>query len=135
MDLATIQAWLPTVIAGGALALIWGDMRGVRRELAQKLEELSATMRHALYREDGTTHYMPRSACEREQSRCQQVTCGKIEALSVKMDLMDSRREQAKEQSLAQMSDVKQALAVLSERVEQLAGDVAVLSNTTRRMP
>lgn len=133
MDIATIQAWLPTVIAGGALALIWTDMRGIKRQLASQVSELASTLRHALYREDGQTNYMPRNGCEREQARCQQITCGKIEALSVKMDLFDSRREHAKEQSALQMSDVKQALAVLSERVEQLSEDVATMSETQRR--
>jgi uncharacterized protein YceH (UPF0502 family) len=127
MDIATIQAWLPTAIAGGALALIWNDVRNTKNQLTSKADELSNSLRHALYREDGTTHFMPRNGCEREQNRCQAITCGKIEALSVKMDLMDSRREHAKEQSQAQMFDVKQALAVLTERVEQLSEDMAKL--------
>ncbi|MCU0589847.1 MAG: hypothetical protein MUC33_01285 [Desulfobacterales bacterium] len=135
MDVATIQAWLPTTIAVGAIALIWADMRGIKRQLATQVSDLASTLRHALYREDGQTHFMPRNGCEREQARCQQITCGKIEALSVKMDLFDSRREHAKEQSAAQMSDVKQALAVLSERVEQLSEDMTVMSENQRRNP
>jgi hypothetical protein len=39
--------------------------------------------------------------------------------------LMDAKREHAKDLQAAQMGDVKQALAVLSERVEQLSQDVA----------
>jgi uncharacterized protein YceH (UPF0502 family) len=114
MDIATLQAWLPTAVAGGALALVWNDVRKSKAEL-----------RRSLYHEDGTTNYMPRLSCEREQARCQILTCGKIEALSAKMDLMDSRRENAKEQQQAQMGDVKQAIAVLTERVEQLSQDVS----------
>jgi len=120
----TIQGWLPTVIAGGALALVWGDMRSTKRLLSGKFEDLTNAFKKALYREDGTTNYMPRQTCEREQTRCQAMTCGKIEAISVKMDLMDAKREQAKEQHTAQLGDVRQALAVLSERVEQLSDDV-----------
>jgi hypothetical protein len=48
--------------------------------------------------------------------------------MSIKMDLMDSKREHAKELQTAQMGDVKQALAVLSERVEQLSEDVSKVS-------
>ena len=123
MDTATLQAWLPTAVAGGALALIWNDLRKSKAELSESL-------RRALYRDDGTTNYMPRMGCEREQSRCQILTCGKIEALSAKMDLMDSRREHAKEQQQAQMGDVKQAIAVLSERVEQLSRDVTEMGKS-----
>ena len=129
MDIATLQAWLPTAIAAGALALIWGDMRASKRELTGMIETMSASIKKALYADDGRTHFMPRLSCEREQSRCQSVTCGKIEAISVKMDLMDARREQAKEQQQSQMGDVKQALAVLSERVEQLSQDVSKQTN------
>jgi len=123
MDTAALQAWLPTAVAGGALALIWNDLRKSKAELSESL-------RRALYRDDGTTNYMPRMGCEREQSRCQILTCGKIEALSAKMDLMDSRREHAKEQQQAQMGDVKQAIAVLSERVEQLSRDVTEMGKS-----
>jgi uncharacterized protein YceH (UPF0502 family) len=126
MDMATLQAWLPTGIAAGALALIWGDVRSTKRQLSAKVDEISAAFKKMLFRDDGSTNYMLRQSCEREQSRCQQMTCGKIEALSVKMDLMDAKREHAKEQQTAQMGDVKQALAVLSERVEQLSQDVAL---------
>ena len=120
----TIQGWLPTVIAGGALALVWGDMRSTKRQLSGKFEELTNAFKKALYREDGTTNYMPRPTCERGQARCQSITCGEIEAISVKMDLMDAKREHAKEQHTAQLGDVRQALAVLSERMEQLSEDV-----------
>lgn len=127
MDLTTLQAWLPTAIAAGALALIWGDVRATKNDILHKMEVFSQEFKKALYRDDGTTHFMPRNGCEREQSRCQAITCGKIEALSVKMDLMDSRREHAKELAQTQMGDVKQALAVLTERVEQLSEDMAKL--------
>lgn len=120
-----IQAWLPTVIAGGALALIWTDVRSTKRQLSEKFDELSVAFKKALYRDDGTANYMHRSSCEREQARCQALTCGKIEAISVKMDLMDAKRDHAKEQHTAQLGDVRQALAVLSERVEQLSEEVA----------
>jgi hypothetical protein len=60
------------------------------------------------------------------------MTCGKMEALSVKMDLMDTRRETAKEQQTAQMGEVRQAIAVLTERVEQLSIDMAKLPQTKR---
>ena len=120
-----IHAWLPTVIAGGALAL---DLDRCAQHqaptLSAKFDELTVAFKKALYREDGTTNYTPRSTCEREQARCQSITCGKIEAISVKMDLMDAKREHAKEQHTAQLGDVRQALAVLSERVEQLSEDV-----------
>jgi uncharacterized protein YceH (UPF0502 family) len=125
MDLAALQSWLPTLISGGALALIWGDMRSTKKQLSSKVEELGTTFKRMLFREDGTTNYMLRNGCEREQSRCQAITCGKIEAISAKMDLMDAKREHAKDLQAAQMGDVKQALAVLSERVEQLSSDVA----------
>lgn len=130
MDIATLHAWLPTLIAGGALALIWSDMRAAKRQLWQKLEEFSLEFKRALYRDDGTTHFMPRNGCEREQARCQANTCGKIEAISVKMDLMDAKREHAKEMAQNQMADVKQALAVLTERVEQLSEDVSNMPQT-----
>ena len=129
MDISTLQAWLPTGIAAGALALIWGDMRASKRELTAMIEAMSVSIKKALYADDGRTHFMPRLSCEREQSRCQSVTCGKIEAILVKMDLMDAKREHAKEQQQSQMGDVKQALAVLSERVEQLSEDVSKQSN------
>jgi uncharacterized protein YceH (UPF0502 family) len=125
MDIATLQAWLPTGIAAGALALIWGDVRSTKRELTSRVEEVTSTFKRLLFRDDGSTNYMLRQSCEREQSRCQTITCGKIEALSAKMDLMDAKREHAKEQQTAQMGDIKQALAVLSERVEQLSQDVS----------
>ena len=130
MDTANVHAWLPTVIAGGALALIWADVRASKRQLGKRLEEFALDFRHALYRDDGTTHFMPRNGCEREQSRCQQITCGKIEAISVKMDLMDAKREHAKEQAQIQMADVGKALAVLTERVEELSKDMAKLPQT-----
>jgi uncharacterized protein YceH (UPF0502 family) len=121
-----IHAWLPTVIAGGALALIWTDVRNTKRQLSAKFDELTVAFKKALYRDDGTANYMHRSNCEREQARCQSITCGKIESISVKMDLMDSKMEHAKEQHSAQLGDVRQALAVLSERVEQLSKDVSL---------
>lgn len=121
MDMATLQAWLPTLAATGAFGLLWGDMRSTKRQLGAKLDELSDALKRALYRDDGTTIYVPRQSCEREQARCQSITCGKIEALSVKMDLMDVKREQAKEQQANQMGDMREAIAVLSQRVGQLS--------------
>jgi uncharacterized protein YceH (UPF0502 family) len=120
-EIKFLYHWLPTIICGGALTLIWTDMRNTRNKLIGMVENVELALRKALYADDGRTNFMPRLSCEREQSRCQSLTCGKIEALSVKMDLMDSRREHAKEQQQAQMGDVKQALAVLSERMEQLS--------------
>jgi len=129
MDIATLQAWLPTGIAAGALALIWGDLRSTKRELISKVDEAAASLKRALFREDGSTNYMLRQGCEREQLRCQTLTCGKVEELSAKMDLMDAKREHAKDLQAAQMGDIKQALAVLSERVEKLSQDVSQRTN------
>ena len=124
MDMATLQGWIPTIVAGGALAILWNDIRNAKAQFATKIDEVVNSLKKALFREDGITNYMPRLTCEREQSRCQSTTLAKIEAMSVKMDLMDSKREHAKELQTAQMGDVKQALAVLSERVEQLSEEV-----------
>jgi uncharacterized protein YceH (UPF0502 family) len=129
MDIATLQAWLPTGIAAGALALVWGDVRSTKRQLFVKVDVISDSFKKLLFREDGTTNYIPRISCEREQLRCQTLTCGKIGELSAKMDLMDSRRERAKDIQAEQMGDIKQALAVLSERVEQLSQDVSQRTN------
>jgi hypothetical protein len=128
IDLSDLQSWVPTIVAGGALALLWNDIRNAKAQIS----EVVASLKKALFREDGITNYMPRLSCEREQGRCQQTTLAKIDAMSLKMDLMDSKREHAKELQTAQMGDVKQALAVLSERVEQLSEDVA---NVSRNVP
>ena len=126
MDIVTLQTWLPTLAATGAFGLLWNDMRGTKRQLAAKLDELTSSLKKALYREDGTTVYIPRQSCEREQARCQSLMFGKIEAISVKMDLMDAKRDHAKEQHTAQLGDVRKDIAVLSERVEQLSKDVSL---------
>jgi hypothetical protein len=137
-----INAWLPTVIAGGAIALLWNDIRGFKKvileqtqvlatsteekaralakETGEKAEKVSRDSRTALFRIDGETVYMPRIACEREQTRCQTLTCDKMDSLSNKLDDMNNKREAAKEMQAAQMGDIKQGLALLNEQVEQL---------------
>jgi hypothetical protein len=124
MGIEFIQHWLPTAISAGLLTLIWGDMRSTKRQLSDMVAAMGVSLRNALYASDGRTNYMPRLSCEREQARCQNLTCGKMEAISTKMDLMDARRETAKEQQQTQMGEIRQALAVLSERVEQLSQDM-----------
>jgi len=121
MNLSDLQSWVPTIVAGGALALLWNDIRNAKAQIS----EVVSSLKKALFREDGITNYMPRLSCEREQGRCQQTTLAKIDAMSIKMDLMDQKREHAKELQTAQMGDVKKAIAVLSERVEQLSIDVS----------
>jgi hypothetical protein len=133
VDIPTLQGWIPTIVAGGALALLWNDIRNAKAQFAFKIDEVVNSLKKALFREDGITNYMPRLTCEREQGRCQQNTLAKIEAMSVKMDLMDTKREHAKELQTAQMGDVKQALAVLSERVEQLSADVSTYMTYKRK--
>jgi uncharacterized protein YceH (UPF0502 family) len=137
-----INAWLPTVVAGGAIALLWNDIRNFKKlildqtqelaksteekaralakETSEKADQVAKEMRHSLFRIDGETVYMPRGACEREQSRCQTLTCGKIDGLAAKLDDMNSKREAAKEAQANQMGDIKQGLALLNEQVEQL---------------
>jgi hypothetical protein len=105
--------------------VLWNDVRNSKAQLFIKIDEVTAAFKKSLFRDDGITNYMPRSTCEREQERCQRNTLTKIEAVSVKMDLMDAKREHAKELQTAQMGDIKQALAVLAERVEQLSNDVS----------
>ena len=137
-----LNAWLPTVVAGGAIALLWNDIRNFKKsildqterlaesteakakllakETAEKADQVARDLRLALFRSDGETVYMPRVTCERDQIRCQTLTCGKIDGLAHKLDEMNAKRETAKEAQAAQMGDVKQGLALLNEQVEQL---------------
>jgi uncharacterized protein YceH (UPF0502 family) len=137
-----INAWLPTIIAGGAIALLWNDIRNFKKiiidqtqsladsteekvmtlakETQEKVEQVAKDLHTALFRIDGETVYIPRVTCEREQSRCQTLTCGKIDSISHKLDDMNKQREYAKEMQTAQMGDIKQGLALLNEQVEQL---------------
>lgn len=115
-NLNSFTQWLPTLISTGVLGLVWNDLR-----------KFKGVMTKFLFREDGESIYMPRNVCEKEQFRCQTLTCGKIEALGVKMDLMDSKREHAKNNHDLQIGNILQSLAVQNSTIEVLSDDIAEL--------
>ena len=111
MDAATIshlQGWLPSVIAGGALAMIWRDVRGVRRE-----------WRQALYKQDGTPIYIMREECRQEQAQCQREVCTKISDMRTKLDAMDARREEQRNIIINQLMAVSGRIESISARLDE----------------
>ncbi len=108
MDLATLQSWLPTAIAAGALGLIWRDVRGVRRE-----------WRQALYRADGTPIYIMREECRTEQAQCQREVCSKISEMRVKLDAMDARREEQRNIIINQLMAMSGRIESISARLDE----------------
>lgn len=112
-----IETWLPTVVAGGALGMIWLDLRRFKNDMSVKVDEMSDQLKHALYRADGTTNYIPRSECEKEQLRCQAHLCSKIEGLGLKIDKSELRRDREREQLTAELKQVRQSIDRVIGRV------------------
>jgi hypothetical protein len=108
MELATIQAWLPTAVASGLLAVVWIDVRRAR-----------TAWRRALYREDGTPIYVMREECRREQHDCQGMVCTKITAVQVKLDSMDARREEQRNVVINQIMQMSARIEGLASRLDE----------------
>lgn len=108
MELATIQAWLPTAVAGGLLAVVWVDVRVAR-----------AAFHRALYRPDGTPIYIMRDECRIEQRDCQNMVCSKITAVQLKLDSMDDRREEQRDVVLNQIMQMSARIEGLSSRLDE----------------
>jgi hypothetical protein len=103
-----LKDWLPTAIAGGALAFIWADVRRVRLE-----------WRRALYKEDGTPVYMMRDDCRAEQRDCQAGVCNKIAEVRAKLDAMDARREEQRNIIIEQLMRLSSRVEGLSSRLDE----------------
>lgn len=95
--------WIPSVIAGGALAFIWADVRKIRVE-----------WRRALYKDDGTLIYISRDECKTMQHSCQAAVCQKLASVAAKLESMDQRREE-------QRNIIIEQLMMMSGKIEGLA--------------
>jgi hypothetical protein len=98
MEAVSVWAnWLPSMIAAGALGLVWADMRSFKKRNTAELKLLQTDFKKALYDENGTTKYVPRGDCERQATSCQKVLCSKIDELkTVQKDAQVDNRNQMK---------------------------------------
>lgn len=106
-----IHAWLPSLVAVGALGLVWAGFQSskktmenavekqekfiieVKKEMAQSLKtstdglkefiiQIQKEMRSALYNsESGMTRFMPRADCDHQTGACQRAICSKLDSL------------------------------------------------------
>ena len=79
------SSWLPTIVALGALAFIWWDIRRSRTMNENKLKK-------ALYEKNGTTVYVPRTECKEDHDNF----CKKTEEIKKLIADMDKKRETAR---------------------------------------
>jgi uncharacterized protein YceH (UPF0502 family) len=116
---SALQAWLPTVVATGALGLIWLDLRRFKLDVSGKVEKINETLKRALYREDGTTNYIPRTECEKEQLRCRATLCGKIDAQTNILNSMESKRDRERETIFKELQGIAGQVGNLSGKIDE----------------
>lgn len=119
MDMTTVQAWLPTAIAAGSLGLIWWDVRRRANIAERRTAEIEGSVRRSLYRDDGSTIYIPRGECERDQGACRQSVCSKIDAMQATLAAMDAKRDAQRDIITNQIQSNASELAKLAGKVEQ----------------
>ncbi len=103
-----LSQWLPTVVAAGGIGLLWYDVRRGRSE-----------WKKALYKEDGTPHYITRAECKEEQHACQQHLCAKIAEMRLKLDTMDNRRELQRDAITKELSNLTAKIEGLASRWDE----------------
>lgn len=142
---SSFSHWLPTVVTGGALILIWADIRWAKGQFNQKAEtlkddfikkteEIVNTFRKALYHDDGTTVFAPTVICERERNLCRTMTCSKLDALNAKMISMDAKRERSKDAAIKESNDIKNRLSSLETSNDTMAEAVKDMKRTLDKL-
>jgi len=99
--------WLPGIIAVGALAFIWRDIRMSRTVNENKLKK-------ALYKDDGITVYVPRSECKDEHESF----CKKTEEIKKIIAGMDSKRELARKEDASKWEAINRTLGAVDKYME-----------------
>lgn len=135
-------AWLPTIVASGAIMLLWVDIRAFKKTILdelsritidaekkakdlafdtqQKAEKVARELHDFLFRSDGTTVYVPTITCGKERLDCQQDTCKKIDTIFYKLDEIVRTRDFAKDTMMQQMAETNKILALLSDRMKKI---------------
>jgi hypothetical protein len=133
-----IHNWLPSLIACGALSLVWAGFQSSKKSMessVKKLEEfisqIQKEMRLALYDADsGITRYVPRADCDRQTGACQRAICSKLDSLDKflrasdadilkQMVRMDDKREKTKENLRRDFELLKSSVDNLTGKFEQ----------------
>jgi hypothetical protein len=132
-----IHNWLPSLIACGALGLVWAGFQSSKKSMelsVKKLEDfvsqVQKEMRSALYADSGITRYVLRTDCDRQSDACQRAICSKIDNLDrfiktsdadilKQMIRMDDKREKTKESLRKDFESLKAAVERLTGKFEQ----------------
>jgi len=100
-------AWLPGIVAVGALAAIWWDIRRSRTMNEIKLKK-------ALYKEDGVTVYIPRSECKDNQ----ETFCKKTEEIKRLVADLDKKIGQGQKDESAKWEALQHTLGKIDQYME-----------------
>jgi len=99
--------WLPTIVALGALAFIWWDIRRNRIMNEKKLKK-------ALYKDDGVTVFVPRAECKDEHENF----CKKTEEIKKLIADMDKKRETARKDDSGKWESLQRTLGKIDGYME-----------------
>lgn len=96
-----------------------GMVKSVEATIASRLDSQEAFMKSVLFRQDGTTNYLPRGECEQCRITCQTRLDNRLEAIQRTIDEADRRREESKDDITKMFNEMSQGLAKLSGSVEE----------------
>jgi len=99
--------WLPSLIAAGALAFVWWDIRRSRIMNETKLKK-------ALYKDDGVTVFIPRSECKDNQ----EMFCKKTEEIKKLVAELDKKIERGQKDESAKWEGIQHTLGKIDQYME-----------------
>jgi hypothetical protein len=103
MSAIDFASWVPSLIATGALAFVWFDIRRFKKDI-----------RNALYAPDGVTRYIPRSECAEREGKYHDSVCNKIDEIKIIQHESNAKRESARESNESRLRSIEQSLAKIS---------------------
>ncbi len=99
--------WIPGLIAAGALAFIWWDIR--RNKMANEMK-----LKKALYRDDGITVFIPRGECDALHASF----CKKTDEIRKLVADMDKKRELARNEDSQKWEKLQRTLGRIDFYIE-----------------
>ena len=106
--------WLPGIVAVGALAFIWWDIRRGRNMTDNKLKSSENKFKKALYNDDGVTVYIPRSECKNNQ----ETFCKKTEEIKKLVADLDKKIGQGQKEESAKWEGIQHTLGKIDQYME-----------------